>query len=119
MSLINEFLKELQTARDFEHDRISGYQEISGIPHHLFSEEAIKEITEAYTWSNNRIILIQHAITAVEFLLWDDYPNRIQQIVSDKVLKDLQQLLEYFRIAVEELESSPKATLIVGPEVKI
>jgi hypothetical protein len=119
MSVINEFLKELQTARDFEHDRISGYQEISGIPHHLLSEEAIKEITEAYTWSNNRLLLIQRTITSVEFLIMDKYPIRIQQIVSDKVLKDLQQLLEYFRIAVEELEGSPTATLIVGPEVKI
>lgn len=118
--MIDEFLIELKDAQAFEETRINGYKEILSFPSTILSSEARDDVTKAINWSTGRHNAVQRAITSIQALLENGYPDRERVIVSGNVLNELLRDLENFKLAIDELESpsSVSGALAVGNETR-
>lgn len=117
--VIEAFLAELELARDFEKDRITGFEEILAFPDILLSTNARTEVLEAHTWSIKRYNLILDVIATVIALLNDLYPRRDQQIAPEIVIEELKVSLTKFQLAVAEFQAPLIGSSTISEEIPI
>jgi hypothetical protein len=118
-SVIEGFLIELKLARDFEKDRITGFEEILAFPDVLLSLIARTEVLEAHTWSVKRYNLILNVISTVIALIEDLYPRRDQQIAPEIVIEELKSSLAKFQLAVAEFEAPLTGSSTISEEIPV
>lgn len=109
----------LDSARQYEEIRIAGYKTFLSFPDDVLDAEGRVEINEALDWSNHRLELISGAIAAIDMLLTDGYPDRVQQVAAGRVIKQLNDSLLALRLASDEFDEGPKGTIEVSEEIPV
>lgn len=112
-------LDTLAEARQYEEIRIVGYKTMLSFPESVLDSEGRAEINEALAWSNNRLTAINAAYSAIDALLADGYPDRVQQIAAAGVIEQFDRSLAALQLAVDEFAEPPTGSLEVGEEMPV
>jgi hypothetical protein len=107
MALINDLITELGTAKALEESRVAGGEDLiqaqGGVSTPL--PETLTAVTEKNTWENERLRLINIALSGLDILAGHGYPGRKAFSVAQEVKDDMAKLQKQMADFSGELET--------------